>query len=465
MQAPLTNKPYHQSSLVQEMSIIEISSPKKSPEKALEPKKSPQKPRPSSTLAICTNIIFTTPKPWLPPKAYTLLQGRAVLLHNISCQNGVLTLAVGRERYIKLRNIGIENATATAVQDSGLLPFGPTPSFQLRLNDLYKELSAHRDVAKFGLFESIDAVFRSFLQECERKTPQLVVQSTSKIHYKPTTEMETDGTLAVIEKKLFRSGSTKNIYKTHILWPQTSSPTCARSKLINHRLNPSELKKLDYELQTANFFKKNAVPYVITMSKLPSQDCRKIRIGMPFRKNDLASLLYKPPFPTWKKLLTYMYQIAQSLTRIHKWDLLHNDVKLQNCLLNEELDQAELCDFGLVGPRGGRNLAGTFPAPEFATSGSIVRQKTTPANDCWAFGLALFGMLRGYPLYNDLVLKADWKLSREQLLAIRESILLTLDLKDPEDTLLSDLLSIEPTQRPSMESTAQRIKSILSTQT
>jgi hypothetical protein len=142
----------------------------------------------------------------------------------------------------------------------------------------------------------------------------------------------------------------------------------------------------------------------------------------------------------------YAYQLASAMRYLHNdVQVVHRDIKLENCLVDMTVDNAEhdggdvlLCDFGMadfivsdqrdgpephsigdnqnIGPADtSTSFAGSlqYAAPElFTTPGPVF----SPAADMWAFGVVLFALLTATLPFNDgidiktmeKIQKADW---------------------------------------------------------
>jgi hypothetical protein len=120
----------------------------------------------------------------------------------------------------------------------------------------------------------------------------------------------------------------------------------------------------------------------------------------------------------------YAYQLASAMRYLHNdVQIVHRDIKLENCLLDMTVPNAEseggdvlLCDFGMAdfiisdqrdGPETqldasetGASIAGSlqYAAPElFNTPGPVF----SPAADMWAFGVVVYALLTATLPFND----------------------------------------------------------------
>jgi serine/threonine protein kinase len=199
-----------------------------------------------------------------------------------------------------------------------------------------------------------------------------------------------------------------------------------------------------------------------------SQNLKKVRAEMPFLSggNLEAMVTHNVITPdVRKKHLKYMLQIAQAVLGMHNLQIAHCDLKLTNFLFDKEKDTAFLSDFGLASQFKSKAFAGTFPAPECAPiqpklTHSIPIQ-ATPENDCWAFGLALFSMLRGK---NKMIytFRAAYDRGQKTIQETGKAICTFLEKSnDPADKLIQQLLSQDPQHRPPMQKIVTQLEALI----
>jgi serine/threonine protein kinase len=176
----------------------------------------------------------------------------------------------------------------------------------------------------------------------------------------------------------------------------------------------------------------------------------------------------------------YTYQLASAMRYLHNdVQVVHRDIKLENCLLDMTVPNAEvdggnvlLCDFGMadfvvsdqrdgpdphstgtnqnIGPgETSTSIAGSlqYAAPElFSASGPLF----SPSADVWAFGVVLYTLLTAHlPFDEGLDAKTAMKIQRGdydlELLQNAES----LQGEDAEDALklVKGCLNMDPEQR------------------
>lgn len=140
----------------------------------------------------------------------------------------------------------------------------------------------------------------------------------------------------------------------------------------------------------------------------------------------------------------YVWQILSAVAHMHCCHIMHRDVKLDNCMLKTDDEQAplQLIDFGLAcsfteGERQ-TGMAGTllYMAPE------VLEESYTEKRDIWSIGVCCFIMCMGYvpfvgedaELWENIMAgnistsKSHWEQVSTEMLAVTET-LMTHDLE------------------------------------
>lgn len=152
-------------------------------------------------------------------------------------------------------------------------------------------------------------------------------------------------------------------------------------------------------------------------------------------KEDVAKCLFK--------------QIIESLAYIHKKNILHRDIKLDNILLDSE-GQVKICDFG-VGKivKKGEKMTEQCGTPAYIAP-EILRDQGYYgfAVDIWSAGVVLYAMLYGTVPFKasnmselqKIIMKAKYSL-REDISVEARELLKGMMEKDPAKRLtISDIL-------------------------
>ena len=138
----------------------------------------------------------------------------------------------------------------------------------------------------------------------------------------------------------------------------------------------------------------------------------------------------------------YMAELVLALEALHKQNIVHRDLKLENILIDSE-GHIKLTDFGmskLLGDKGkAKTFCGTlnYIAPEI-----IFRKKYDKAVDWWSFGCVMFGILEGYFPF-DIRKENIKKITENSFANIRFNKIRDESAKD----LIRQLLTIDPKKR------------------
>ena len=120
-----------------------------------------------------------------------------------------------------------------------------------------------------------------------------------------------------------------------------------------------------------------------------------------FRNNcvDLADLFKeKYNYLENKNFIKWIiYQIAFGLYTLHNNNIIHNDIKPENILINDE-GGINICDFGSMCYKGEKSSSFTrqYTAPEFLLDDNIIRDEKS---DMWSLGVIILELLCKKPNY------------------------------------------------------------------
>ena len=196
-------------------------------------------------------------------------------------------------------------------------------------------------------------------------------------------------------------------------------------------------------------------------------------IVMELLQASLLDVLYEPsfaPHAKWESaLLSIASDVAKGMAYVHLHGFLHRNLKPCNILLDGQW-VAKIADFGSAGGSGSdedEDLISTATFPPYMAPEIIQWLKFTQETDVWAFGCMLSHMGTKTPPYQQLKI-----LERHRLLEVIQSGAVSplAKLYDPNtgeakgmpDQVLQIAMgccAVEPSQRPSFQSVADRLAS------
>lgn len=290
---------------------------------------------------------------------------------------------------------------------------------------------------------------------------------------------ETSSCPKTYTKKCVVSGCWKDISRvTDLSSGKTIIEAKPKKTICPHGITPAMSRMaLIHEVAVSKVFVKNNVPYVIVLEPIYYEKKEKASQLKSVHMEDCvlqdASIVFKAPPRTAqerKQRLVVALQVALALKGIHAVGFAHHDVKPDNILLTLDKGElsAKLSDFGFS-KRIGIGITGKPGTPIYLPPDILgsCKKEVRPETDMWAFGLSLLEMYHGekanlfllhitqeYFLLPPSSLKSVWN-------SVLSAIKKTLDEKDPVDALIKQLLSVDPSQRPTSNDLVVRLEAIL----
>ena len=177
------------------------------------------------------------------------------------------------------------------------------------------------------------------------------------------------------------------------------------------------------------------------------EDEQNIYLVLPYVSGgDLSSFL-KKGIPSKEETVKITTQLVSALKYCHRKGILHRDIKLNNILLDENLN-IKLTDFGLSAIKDEANAlfydrVGTarYTAPEF-----LYKTGHNEKVDIWGLGIILFLLLTGKFPFNGSSKKSIYRRIKEKRIDYEE-----FNLSDDERHLLNRLLCKNPKYRIQLE--------------
>nr|AAK64304.1 zinc finger protein kinase [Trypanosoma brucei brucei] len=160
-------------------------------------------------------------------------------------------------------------------------------------------------------------------------------------------------------------------------------------------------------------------PYIVTCHFAFQTDYHLFFVLDYLPGGDMHSRVYPKLKLTESDVRLYIAELVLALQHLHRHDIAHRDVKLENIVLGED-GHLKLTDFGLARMNFSRQRRRSFVgSPEYLPPETIQGKYQTKAVDWWSAGVMLYEMLSGktpfYSAYNceiyNNVLKAELDLT------------------------------------------------------
>jgi len=161
---------------------------------------------------------------------------------------------------------------------------------------------------------------------------------------------------------------------------------------------PDEKKRVEREIRILRMVQHK---YIMKLYDVMETKSHRYLILEYLQQGELYDILLKngkiAPEPAFK----YFFQVMMALAYLHRNQICHRDIKLENVILDHKGD-AKLADFGMavVVPPGAR-LMESVGSPHYACPQIIMGQRYDGYNaDVWSLGVVLFVLLTGALPFN-----------------------------------------------------------------
>ena len=96
-----------------------------------------------------------------------------------------------------------------------------------------------------------------------------------------------------------------------------------------------------------------------------------------------------------------MYQLTKAIAYVHSCGIFHRDVKPENCLVNSDIMELKLADFGSVSPVANRTRFTEYVATRWYRAPECILTTGAygPPVDVWAIGCVFYEVLTSRPLF------------------------------------------------------------------
>ncbi|ELP88043.1 carbon catabolite-derepressing protein kinase, putative [Entamoeba invadens IP1] len=138
----------------------------------------------------------------------------------------------------------------------------------------------------------------------------------------------------------------------------------------------------------------------------------------------------------------FFLQIVSALEYIHRWQICHRDVKLENVLLSSDLHTAKLCDFGMATYTGGQKLKDSCGSYFYAAPELFLEESYDGCvADVWSLGVLFYALLFGtMPFPGDTELEIVENIKKK-------SFAIQNEIPDAIKTILKGLINGNPEER------------------
>ncbi|XP_043724386.1 calcium and calcium/calmodulin-dependent serine/threonine-protein kinase-like [Telopea speciosissima] len=147
-------------------------------------------------------------------------------------------------------------------------------------------------------------------------------------------------------------------------------------------------------------------------------------------------------------------QIANGLSALHRANIVHHDLKPENCLFlnNSENSPLKIMDFGVSSVEEFTEpIVGLFGSIDYVSPETLSQGKVTCATDMWSLGVILYILLSGDPPFQATSFRQKQQLILAGDFSFKDPTWKTISPSAKQ--LISRLLTVDPQKRP----TAQEI--------
>lgn len=183
-------------------------------------------------------------------------------------------------------------------------------------------------------------------------------------------------------------------------------------------------------IRLKGWFEDKTTIYLV-LEYIPGKDCSKF---------------FKQTLPNKKEIKYIMKQLVEAIMYIHKNNIAHRDVKLENILIDENFN-IKLTDFGLCGVKKNKyDMFSTSLGTVRYTAPELLEGNYNESVDIWGIGVILFMLLTGsFPFDGSSKDKIFSRIKEKKLHYSKYN----LDKKEVK--LLKSLLEKDPEERVEIE--------------
>jgi len=124
-------------------------------------------------------------------------------------------------------------------------------------------------------------------------------------------------------------------------------------------------------------------------------------------KGSLKDIIKREGAPSFEQTIQYAIDIADAMSYVHYYGIIHRDLKCDNILVNRD-NVAKVADLGLAREididNGMTVMAGTpkWEAPEVLVAKKGKGRQYSTSADVWSYGMLLYEMVSGEDPFSDV---------------------------------------------------------------
>uniref|UniRef100_A0A4W3J873 Serine/threonine kinase 33 n=1 Tax=Callorhinchus milii TaxID=7868 RepID=A0A4W3J873_CALMI len=197
--------------------------------------------------------------------------------------------------------------------------------------------------------------------------------------------------------------------------------------------------------------------YIIHLEEVYETPKRMYMVTELCEGGELSGILQRKKFFNEKETRHVIQSLASAIAYLHKNDIVHRDLKLENILVKNNESSSEIdmklnirvTDFGLSVQKGGvgseNMLQATCGTPMYMAPEVINAHEYTQQCDTWSIGVIMYAMLSGEPPFMANSEEKLVELINRGDLRFHDSIL--KGVSDGAKDVLSRLLKVDPAHR------------------
>jgi serine/threonine protein kinase len=193
-------------------------------------------------------------------------------------------------------------------------------------------------------------------------------------------------------EKAIGSGTFATVYRAY--QPVVEREVAIKVIHANHVNDPEFIRRFEVEAQVIARLEH---PYIVPLYDYWRSPEGAYLVMRFFRGGSLRQVLSTGPL-SLKKGVTYLQQIAAALAVAHRNGIVHQDIKPDNILLDEN-GNAYLSDFGIAKVSMEYAEATTrktvYGSPAYMSPEAILAEPTTSGSDIYSLGIMLYELLTG----------------------------------------------------------------------